>query len=75
MKISGLMTLYRADCANRSDQARAKANDTEIVRDAEGTKVVPRTTPTLLERLIARSAGQALPVPKKRGRPRKGVAT
>ncbi|WP_305237561.1 hypothetical protein [Rhodoferax sp.] len=47
---------------------------TEIVRDAEGTKVVRRTTPTLLERLIARSAGQTLPVPKKRGRPsKKGV--
>jgi len=48
---------------------------TEIVRDAEGTKVVPRKTPTLIERLIARSAGQTLPAPKRgRGRPRKGGA-
>lgn len=48
----------------------------ETVRDAEGTKVVPRTTPTLIERLIARSAGKTLAVPKakKRGRPRKGGA-
>jgi len=43
----------------------------EIVRDAEGTKAVPRKTPTLIERLIARSSGRTLPSPKERGRPSK----
>jgi hypothetical protein len=74
------LDLYLQMRANAQKPDKVKAGfhlpQIEIVADAEGTKVVPRKTLTLIERLIARSAGQTLPVVKKRGRgrPKKGGA-
>lgn len=46
---------------------------THLERDSSG-ELVARRTPSLLARLIARSAGQTLPAPKRgRGRPPKSV--
>ncbi len=72
-------------------QARAAVNDSRVqfvdghqfrqpanerVTDAEGVKLVARKSLSLIEKLMLRSQGKALPGAAKRGRgrPRKGVS-
>lgn len=54
-------------------KAAAAPRVVHLERDSSGELVAVKR-PTLLQQLIARSAGQTLPVPKKRGPKRKGGA-
>ncbi|MCB8747905.1 hypothetical protein LHU53_13420 [Rhodoferax sp. U2-2l] len=55
-------------------QALNTSSPIKLERDSSGELVASRA-PSLIERLIARSAGQTLPAPRRgRGRPRKGGA-
>jgi len=70
MKLIRVRTLPHGTLGGSSPQPTIR-----LEKDASGEFVASRA-PTLLEKLLARSAGQTLPAPKRgRGRPRKGGAT
>jgi len=60
----------------RFNGLQSRQPEHERVTDAEGSKLVPRKSLSLIEKLMLRSQGKALPVAAKRGRgrPRKGVS-